>query len=175
MNQIFREKPPASSGVGMQLPASSGVGRQPPLVKQKVRGRTKSEKSETAPKRKAKIPAAIQEAIWILKMGRVFEGKCLTTWCPNIITVFDYHAGHDIPESKGGDVSVENLYPICARCNLSMGDRYTFKQWSAMSPPLQEPLRGPGAASEPLRGPGAAFEPPPLVPIVPPKKSWWCC
>ncbi len=91
-------------------------------------------KAETPKKRKAKIPAAVQEAIWITKMGRVFEGKCLTTWCPNIITVFDFHAGHDIPESKGGSISPENLYPICARCNLSMGDRYTFKQWCAMSP-----------------------------------------
>ena len=145
MNHLFREKPPASSGVGLQ----------PPLVKQKVKGRAKSE-TQTQTKRKAKIPAAVQEAIWILKMGRVFEGKCLTTWCPNIITVFDFHAGHDIPESKGGTISPENLYPICARCNLSMGDRYTFQEWCAMSP---APIQNPMILS---------------VPVVPVKKSWWC-
>ena len=90
-------------------------------------------RSETPKKRKAKIPTAIQEAIWVQKMGRVFEGKCLTTWCPNIITVFDFHAGHNIPESKGGTIDPENLYPICARCNLSMGDRYTFIEWCSLS------------------------------------------
>ncbi len=98
-------------------------------------------KAETPKKRKAKIPAAVQEAIWITRMGRVFEGKCLTTWCPNIITVFDFHAGHDIPESKGGSISPDNLYPICARCNQSMGDRYTFKEWCAMSPALSPPAQ----------------------------------
>ena len=110
INNLFTEKPVLKKGKG-----------RTPLNKQK---------------RKAKIPAAVQEAIWITRMGRIFEGKCLTTWCPNIITVFDFHAGHDIPESKGGSISPDNLYPICARCNQSMGDRYTFKEWCAMSPSL---------------------------------------
>jgi 5-methylcytosine-specific restriction endonuclease McrA len=137
MNKLFPIKP--------QLPEKKRRGR-PPL------------NPESAKKRKAKIPAAVQEAIWITKMGKVFEGKCLTTWCPNTITVFDFHAGHDIPESKGGSISPENLYPICARCNQSMGDRYTFKEWCAMSPtPIQNPMI------------------PKEIPVVVPKKSWWCC
>ena len=129
VNKLFSSKPPPKKG----------------------RGRPRTS-SEPVKKRKAKIPAAVQEAIWITKMGRVFEGKCLTTWCPNIINVFDFHAGHDIPESKGGKADPENLYPICARCNLSMGDRYTFQEWCAMSPAQT-----------------------PQVPVVVPKKSWWCC
>lgn len=106
-----------------------------PVLK-KTRGRAPRSTSEppNKQKRKAKIPAAVQEAIWITRMGRIFEGKCLTTWCPNIITVFDFHAGHDIPESKGGSIDPGNLYPICARCNQSMGDRYTFQEWCAMAP-----------------------------------------
>ena len=134
MNHLFPEKPPLQK-IEPQM---------------KTRGRPPSESSK---KRKAKIPAAVQEAIWITKMGKVFEGKCLTTWCPNIITVFDFHAGHDIPESKGGSISPDNLYPICARCNQSMGDRYTFKEWCAMSTPQTLP--------------------PPVVTVVP-KKKWWC-
>lgn len=124
---------------------------KPPFVLKKQRGRPRST-VEPGKKRKAKIPAAVQESIWITKMGRVFEGKCLTTWCPNIITVFDFHAGHDIPESKGGSIDPGNLYPICARCNLSMGDRYTFKEWCLLSPPVIH-----------------------QVPVVHPTKSWWCC
>lgn len=138
MNKLFPIKP--------QLPVKKQRGR-PPV------------KAEGGKKRKAKIPTAVQEAIWITKMGRVFEGKCLTTWCPNTITVFDFHAGHDIPESKGGGINPENLFPICARCNLSMGDRYTFQQWCAMcpTPMIQNPMI------------------PKEIPVVPPKKSWWCC
>ncbi len=128
-----------------------------PSLPIKKRGRPRNT-TEPTKKRKAKIPAAVQEAIWITKMGRVFEGKCLTTWCPNIITVFDFHAGHDIPESKGGSIDPKNLFPICARCNLSMGDRYTFQEWCAMSPtPIQNPM---------IQN---------QVPVVIPKKSWWCC
>lgn len=133
--------------------------QKPPLTKEspkKPRGRSTSEPPK---KRKAKIPAAVQEAIWITKMGRVFEGKCLTTWCPNIITVFDFHAGHDIPESKGGSISPENLFPICARCNLSMGDRYTLKEWCLLSPPVSVSV--------------SAVEVP-LVTVVSNRKKWWC-
>lgn len=93
-------------------------------------------KNDDKKKRKKKpIPAAIREACWQKRCGRVFEHKCLTPWCPNIITVFDFQAGHDIPESKGGPTTVENLYPICSRCNQSMGDRFTFQEWSALHQP----------------------------------------
>jgi 5-methylcytosine-specific restriction endonuclease McrA len=86
--------------------------------------------------RKQKIPAAFREQIWYRDMGKAFQGKCPTRWCNNIITVFDFHAGHNIPESKGGEAIPDNLTPICARCNLSMGDRYTFKEWSALNGPI---------------------------------------
>jgi 5-methylcytosine-specific restriction endonuclease McrA len=84
--------------------------------------------------KKQKIPIAIREAVWVLRCGRVFEHKCLTSWCPNTITVFDFQSGHNVPESKGGKTIVDNLYPLCSRCNTSMGDRYTFDQWTAMVP-----------------------------------------
>lgn len=87
--------------------------------------------------KKQKIPAAIREATWIKHCGRLFEHKCLTPWCLNKITVFEFQAGHNIPESKGGPTTVDNLVPICARCNLSMGDRYTFTQWAALRNPPQ--------------------------------------
>ena len=80
--------------------------------------------------KKAKIPTAVREQIWIKHMGRHFEGKCPVDWCQNNMTVFEFHAGHNVPESKGGETTVENLIPICARCNLSMGDEYTILAWS---------------------------------------------
>ena len=78
---------------------------------------------------KEKIPKAIREQVWIQNLGRVFEHKCHVRWCQNVITVFDFHVGHDKPESRGGTLDLNNLRPICARCNLSMSDNYTIKEW----------------------------------------------
>jgi len=49
--------------------------------------------------------------------------------------VFDFQCGHNVPESKGGSTTLQNLVPICSRCNLSMGSQHTFDQWNRMSPP----------------------------------------
>ena len=81
------------------------------------------------PYKKKNIPKAIREQLWIQKVGKKFETKCKTSWCRNKITVFDFQAGHDIPESRGGDTCISNLVPICSRCNLSMGNQFTFKEW----------------------------------------------
>ena len=80
--------------------------------------------------KKATIPKAIREQCWIQVFGKEFEHKCYISWCENNINVFDFHVGHDKPESQGGTLDIANLKPICARCNQSMGDRYTIKQWN---------------------------------------------
>ena len=79
---------------------------------------------------KVKIPKALREQVWLSKFGKTFEAKCFTPWCENRISAFDFQCGHDIPESKGGATVLSNLYPICARCNMSMSNVYTFEQWS---------------------------------------------
>jgi hypothetical protein len=99
------------------------------VTKRQARAVKREESTVKKPYKKKPIPVAIREATWVLRCGRVFEHKCLTTWCPNMLTVFEFQAGHDIPESKGGATNPGNLYPICARCNLSMGNRFTFKEW----------------------------------------------
>ena len=79
--------------------------------------------------KKHKIPRALREAVWIHYSGKVFERKCFTPWCKNNINAFDFQTGHRIPESKGGSTAMDNLTPICCRCNLSMGNQYTFAEW----------------------------------------------
>ncbi len=81
-------------------------------------------------KRKKKIPKALREAVWVKHVGRHFEHKCLTPWCLNTMTVFDFQTGHNIPESRGGATTIENLVPICSRCNLSMSNTHTIEEWS---------------------------------------------
>jgi len=85
---------------------------------------------EKGKRRKQNIPKAVKEQLWVRDMGCVFEGKCKVTWCTNKVTVFDFQCGHNIPESKGGETALPNLQAICARCNTSMGDRYTIDEWS---------------------------------------------
>ena len=105
-------------------------------------------------RRKQKIPAAFREQIWFRDYGRSFEGKCPTRWCTNIINVFDFQSGHNIPESKGGPTVPDNLIPICARCNMSMGDRFTFTEWSKLNGPIS------------IRQ---------TVPLAHPPSNHWCC
>ena len=92
-------------------------------------------------KRKATIPKALREQVWIRTMGRSFDGKCPVQWCTNTLTVFDFQCGHNIPESKGGKTTLDNLIPLCGRCNVSMGDRYTIDEWNAKfkAPPVAPP------------------------------------
>ena len=129
-----------------------------PPAKKRRKAKTESApappKPKGAPYKKKKISAALREQVWIQHSGRVFERKCMVTWCKNTITVFDFQCGHDIPESKGGPTDITNLYPICGKCNLSMSNTYTFKEWCRLytaipdevpfvqpSPPPSEPVR----------------------------------
>ena len=114
-------------------------------------------KPKGKPYKKKKISAALREQVWIQHSGRVFERKCMVTWCKNTITVFDFQCGHDIPESKGGPTDITNLYPICGKCNLSMSNTYTFQEWCKLYTAMPDEL------------------PPPLLPppLPVPKKSWF--
>ena len=76
------------------------------------------------------IPLAVRQQVWVDKMGEAFKGKCKIIWCNNIINVFNFHCGHDIPRSQGGTLELSNLHPICKSCNLSMGDKYTIGEWN---------------------------------------------
>jgi 5-methylcytosine-specific restriction endonuclease McrA len=83
-------------------------------------------------KKKANIPRALREQVWITNIGNKFETKCFVVWCQNRMNAFDFHVGHNIPESLGGATNLSNLKPICARCNLSMGSQYSIEEWSKM-------------------------------------------
>jgi len=93
------------------------------------------------PYRKVTIPKAIREQVWLQTFGKVYENKCYISWCENIITIFDFHVGHDQPESKGGTLDVNNLKPICARCNLSMSNNYTIVEWNKLTKQKKKPKR----------------------------------
>jgi 5-methylcytosine-specific restriction endonuclease McrA len=81
---------------------------------------------------KCKIPKALREQVWIKFIGKKYESKCYIRWCKNNITVFDFQSSHNIPESFGGETTLENLRPLCSRCNQSMSNEYTIDEWQKL-------------------------------------------
>ena len=52
----------------------------------------------------------------------MYKGKCSIVWCNNEIEALGtWHVGHNKPWIDGGSNSVDNLFPLCCQCNLSMG------------------------------------------------------
>lgn len=88
--------------------------------------------------KKATIPKAVREQVWLQTFGKVYEHKCYISWCQNKVTVFDFHVGHNKPESHGGSLDLNNLLAICSRCNQSMSDKYTIDEWEKLTPQTQK-------------------------------------
>ena len=59
--------------------------------------------------------------VWNRWIG-IEKGQVKCPYCQiNNITPFFFECGHVLAEAKGGEVSVENLRPICRECNGKMG------------------------------------------------------
>jgi 5-methylcytosine-specific restriction endonuclease McrA len=86
-------------------------------------------KRTTTPKKKV-ISKKLREEVWLKHFGKIFSSKCPIEWCTRVISVFSFEVGHNIPESKGGRTTIDNLIPICGDCNRSMGDRFTIDEFS---------------------------------------------
>ena len=120
-----------------RLPGDGGVKRRYTRKNQIVPvadendSQTDSDAVSCDKKRKDTIPKALKNAIWLEYCGEVYNHKCLVTWCKNEITPFNFEAGHNIPESKGGATTLDNLRPICKSCNVSMSNRYSIDEFSA--------------------------------------------
>ncbi len=68
-------------------------------------------------------------SVWLKIYDETFSNKCYIEWFTNKVTRFTDHVGHNIPESKGGETTINNLFPVCAKCNLSMSNKYTVEEW----------------------------------------------
>lgn len=78
------------------------------------------------------IPKALRQQVWVKYNGHVFDAKCHIKWCENMLTPFNFEAGHNIPDSKGGPTTIENLLPICSSCNRSMSNNYTIDEFNQL-------------------------------------------
>ncbi len=72
-------------------------------------------------KKKEAIPAAVKTLVWNKWMGeKVAEGGCYACRVTSI-SMRHHHVGHVVSEKHGGKCTIDNLRPVCANCNLSMG------------------------------------------------------
>src|SRR5439155_14786097 len=66
------------------------------------------------------IPSAVRSAVWIKYIGDdIAKSKCYIG-CGNDISVHNFSCGHVIPKSSSGNIQIDNLRPICTKCNCSM-------------------------------------------------------
>ena len=71
--------------------------------------------------KKKNIPKAMKRVVWDTYIGaEVGLTKCLCCQHADIRQI-EFHCGHVVAETNGGSTTVDNLRPICAQCNLSMG------------------------------------------------------
>jgi hypothetical protein len=81
--------------------------------------------------KKAAVPKKVKTDVWNTYIGATIPAhKCLC--CKKTtITNTDFHVGHKKSAFDGGELNIDNLRPICAACNGSMGtmnmDEYIVK------------------------------------------------
>lgn len=90
------------------------------------------------PKKQA-IPRDMRDQVWLKYHGASIEGRCYC--CGKNIGKYggQWHVSHVRAETKGGDISIENLRCCCRTCNLSMGNQNLYCYIN------EKNLTGPGA------------------------------
>ena len=80
---------------------------------------SESTKKRNSPKKS--IPKHVKTLVWDKYIGsdKAEAACCCCLTTP--ISIRNFHCGHVISEANGGDLTIQNLRPICAPCNLSMG------------------------------------------------------
>ena len=76
--------------------------------------------------KKERIPAAVRNTVWLKYIDDKNNANC---FCCKLetITNANWHCGHIVSEKNGGKVHIDNLRPICAGCNCSMGKTNMFE------------------------------------------------
>lgn len=86
---------------------------------------------------KRRISAALRRMVWNTYIGE-YIGRATCACCGAApITPFTFQCGHVVAEARGGPTVLQNLRPICASCNASMGTkdmRVFMGQWTPCEP-----------------------------------------
>lgn len=73
--------------------------------------------------KKEKIPSTLRALVWNTYIGEG-EGRGSCYACEKEkLNPFEFECGHIIAESKGGETNLDNLRPVCTKCNRSIGSQ----------------------------------------------------
>jgi 5-methylcytosine-specific restriction endonuclease McrA len=76
--------------------------------------------SKIKKKKKERIPQKMRMMVWDKYIG-LDKGKSKCKCCnEKEISQMDFECGHIIAEANGGQITIDNLLPICGPCNRSM-------------------------------------------------------
>ena len=88
------------------------------IIKEQKSSPVKKNASETT---KCHIPKKVRTDVWNTFIGpNIPIHKCLCC-LKTTICMTDFQVGHVMSEHDGGSLNIDNLRPICASCNISMG------------------------------------------------------
>jgi 5-methylcytosine-specific restriction endonuclease McrA len=83
--------------------------------------KTKKKQFKIIEYRKKSIPKSLKKMVWDKYIGAdIGKSKCMCCKYQDVRQI-EFHCGHVIAEANGGETNINNLRPICAQCNLSMG------------------------------------------------------
>jgi 5-methylcytosine-specific restriction endonuclease McrA len=90
-------------------------------LKNKISTTNKKKEKAIEKYKKKVIPKALKNKVWDKYIGiDIGQTKCLCCKITNI-SQLNFHCGHIISEKDGGELTMDNLKPICGSCNWSMG------------------------------------------------------
>jgi NADH:ubiquinone oxidoreductase subunit C len=72
-------------------------------------------------KRRSVIPKALRDSVFTTYNQGSYDSAYCSVGCGERITPFNFECGHVISYCHGGEAKLDNLRPICSRCNRSMG------------------------------------------------------
>ena len=94
----------------------------PSKIKEDKKGGPLATKPKTVSEyAKCHIPKKVRTDVWNTFIGpNIPIHKCLCC-LKTTICMTDFQVGHVVSEHDGGSLNIDNLRPICASCNISMG------------------------------------------------------
>jgi len=120
-----------ADGLGCRL----GLVHMEDMVKHICPEQRVSPEPQVSPK-KASIPKPLRMAVWNRYIGPDARiGSC--PFCKTEIRLENFHCAHDVASADGGLATIDNLYPACAQCNVSMGKAQFeefAKRWRTIIP-----------------------------------------
>ena len=92
------------------------------IIEQLTGEHLKKEKKQ----RKKRIPKNKRNEVWKTYNGNNMGANCFCCSLVNLNALGSWECGHVNSEASGGDLSIQNLRPICSGCNKSMGTKNMF-------------------------------------------------